>query len=178
MKANYINFCFVLLILFAACSQNPTATVSINSGNAEPEEEFDPYVEGNKRILALETEEIDLVVKRHRWIMMETGTGLRYQILKPGNGHLFVEGDSVAFNYTISLLSGEEIYNSEKDGVKTFVVEKSEEIPALHELAKLVSPGTQIRAIVPSHLAYGAAGDGQEIKGREALIYEMEILNH
>lgn len=179
MKVNCIDILLILLVVLSvACKQKPVEQVSINGDNAVVEEEFDPYIEGNRRILALENEEIDLVVKRHHWNMMETGTGLRYQILEPGNGHLFVEGDSVAFNYTISLLSGKEVYNSETDGVKTFRVEKSEEIPALHELAKLVSPGTKVRAIVPSHLAYGAAGDGNKIVGREPLIYSIEIINH
>ena len=137
--------------------------------SSEPQEEvFDPYVEGNKRILALETEEIELVIKRHHWNMQETGTGLYYELLSPGTGECFVEGDSVAMKYTIALLSGNVIYDSETDGVKTFRVEKSEEIPALHEVAKLVSPGAKVRMVVPSHLAYGAGGDGNKIKGREA----------
>ena len=55
---------------------------------------------------------------------------------------------------------------------------KSEEIPALHEVAKLVSPGAKVRMVVPSHLAYGAGGDGDKIKGREALIMNIEIINH
>ena len=135
-------------------------------------------MEGNKRILALETEEIELVIKRHHWNMQSTGTGLYYEVLASGSGPCYTEGDSVALKYTIALLSGTVVYDSETDGIKTFRVEKSEEIPALHEMARLVSPGAKVRMVVPSHLAYGAGGDGNQIKGREALIMNVEFLNH
>lgn len=166
-----------MLMNFTSCRQKATGVVNVHSSEVQ-EEVFDPYVEGNKRILALETEEIELVIKRHHWNMQETGTGLCYEVLSPGTGVCFVEGDSVAMKYTIALLSGQKIYDSETDGIKTFRVEKSEEIPALHEVAKLVSPGAKVRMVVPSHLAYGAGGDGDKIKGREALIMNIEILNH
>ena len=182
MRVNCIKLITILiaafvLINFTACRQKSTGVVNVHTSEAQ-EEAFDPYVEGNKRILALETEEIELVVKRHKWNMQTTGTGLYYEVLSPGTGTCFVEGDSVAMKYTIALLSGKLIYDSETDGIKTFRVEKSEEIPALHEVAKLVSPGAKVRMVVPSHLAYGAGGDGNKINGREALIMNIEIINH
>lgn len=168
----------MLAIGLTACHRKQeVAVVSVHSNEAA-EEQFDPYVEGNKRILALETEEIELVVKRHHWNMQSTGTGLYYEVLSPGTGPCYAEGDSVALKYTIALLSGTVVYDSEADGIKTFRVEKSEEIPALHEMARLVSPGAKVRMVVPSHLAYGAGGDGNKIKGREALIMNVEFLNH
>lgn len=166
-----------LLLLAASCQQKPTGVVTVQTSQQQ-EEKPDPYVEGNKRILALEQEEIELVIKRHHWNMTTTGTGLNYEVLEQGSGPRFAEGDSVSMKYSIALLSGKEIYNSDTDGVKTFRVNKSEEIPALHEIAQLVSPGAKVRMVIPSHLAYGAGGDGHEIKGREALIMNIEILNH
>lgn len=166
-----------LLLWMGSCHQKPTGVVTMQTSQ-QVEEEFDPYIEGNKRILALEQEEIELVIKRHHWNMTTTGTGLNYEVLEPGKGCRFVEGDSVSMKYTIALLSGKVLYDSENDGVKTFRVNKTEEIPALHEIAQLVAPGAKVRMVVPSHLAYGVGGDGQEIKGREALIMNIEILNH
>lgn len=182
MKENFIKLGGGLLLLgglslLGACGHKTTGVVSVG-GNEVVEEKPDPFIQGNKRILALEQEEIALVIKRHHWNMTTTGTGLNYEILKQGSGSCFMEGDSVAVKYTIQLLSGEEVYNSETDGIKTFRVEKSEEIPALHEVAKLLSPGAKARLVVPSHLAYGAGGDGNRIKGREALIMNVEIVNH
>lgn len=167
----------VSLLLATSCHQKPTGVVIVQTSQKEPDK-TDPYVEGNKRILALEQEEIDLVIKRHHWNMTTTGTGLNYEVIEQGSGACFVEGDSVSMKYRIALLSGKEVYNSDTDGIKTFRVNRSEEIPALHEIAQLVSPGAKLRMVVPSHLAYGAGGDGQKIKGREALMMDIEILNH
>ena len=174
-------FCYSVLCASLMCSiscrQKATGVVNVQNSQSGKEEKLDPYIVGNQKILSLEQEEIELVIKRHHWDMQKTGTGLYYEVLEPGSGPRFVEGDSVSMSYTISLLSGQQIYNSENDGVKTFKVNKSEEIPALHEIALLVSPGAEARMVVPSHLAYGAGGDGQQIKGREALIMKVKFLN-
>lgn len=181
MKVNSIKLLFLLFLGcscfgISSCGNQTTGVVQVK-GDQVVEEEEDPFIQGNKRILALELEEIDLVIRRHRWDMQTTGTGLCYQLLKQGTGRCFVEGDSVALKYSIRLLSGETVYDSETDGVKTFRVDKSEEIPALHEAAKLLSPGAEARLVIPSHLAYGAGGDGNKIKGREAIIMNLEVLN-
>lgn len=181
MKAFYSKFFLGTALLclipgLSSCREKPQQ-VSIRHGQPAPEEKADPFVKGNQRILALEQEEINLVVKRHKWQMEATGTGLMIQILSPGTGNYYAEGDSLSYNYKIKLLSGEEIYNSEKDGIKTFRIDKTEEIPALHEAAKLLKPQAKARLVIPSHLAYGATGDGQRIKGREALIMEVECLS-
>ena len=169
--------CSICLMLLCSCRQKPTGVVTVQNTQAT-EEKIDPYIVGNKRIVSLEQEEMELVIKRHHWNMKTTGTGLNYEVIEQGSGACFVEGDSVSMKYTIALLSGKIIYDSEKDGIKTFRVNKSEEIPALHEIVQLVSPGAKVRMVVPSHLAYGAGGDGEQINGREALIMNIEILNH
>lgn len=168
----------VLFCVMSSCRQKATGVVTVQNSTNNVEEQTDPYIIGNQKIISLEQEEIDLVIKRHHWNMVTSGTGLCYEIIEQGSGPHFVEGDSVSMKYTMSLLSGKELYNSDTEGIKTFRVLKTEEIPALHEIAQLVSPGAKVRMVVPSHLAYGAGGDGQKIKGREALIMYIEILNH
>ena len=54
--------------------------------------------------------------------VVQTGTGLRYQIHEDGDGVLIKEGDIVTLEYEIGLLNGDMIYSSENDGVKTFMV--------------------------------------------------------
>jgi peptidylprolyl isomerase len=76
------------------------------------------------------------------------------------------------------LLSGEEIYNSDNNGVKQFVVEKSEEIAGLHEAVQLMNRGAEARLIIPSHLAYGASGDGYKIKPYQTIIMKITLKNN
>ena len=109
--------------------------------------------------------------------MTKTETGLRYEILKEGNGQKIELGETVTLEYNTLLLSGEEIYNSKDDGEKQFVVEKTEEIAGLHEAVQLMKKGGEARLIIPSHLAYGAAGDGNKIKQYQTIIMRVRIKN-
>ena len=160
------------LLLAAACHDRQTGQVV--STDKEPAVDKDaPYVEGNKKILQWENEEIDLFVKRYGWDMTRTGTGLRIQIVEPGEGDCYKEGDRVTLDHETFLLSGERVYSGEK----SFTVGRSEEITGLHEAVQLLRPGAKARLVIPSHLAYGVAGDGDQIKGRVPVAMILRIKN-
>ena len=169
-----------LLPLFAgllvACHNGQTGTV-VDTDKKEKVDKEAPYVEGNKKILQWESEEMELFIKRYQWNMTKTGTGLYIQIINPGSGDLFKEGDIVKMDYQTYLLTGEKIYDSETDGEKIFTVAKSEEIDALHEAVQMLRPGAQARLVIPSYLAYGVAGDGNKVNGRLSLAMTITVKN-
>lgn len=173
-KLLHIALIVILLVLAVACHNQQTGEVVSNDKEQVIDKDA-PYVEGNKKILQWETEEMDLFVKRYGWNMTKTGTGMYIEILEPGNGKNFVEGDKISMDYQMFLLSGEMIYNSKDDGIKEFTVGRSEEITGLHEAATLLSPGSKARLVIPSHLAYGVAGDGNKINGRHPIAFTLEI---
>jgi len=131
---------------------------------------------GNQKIVELENEDIELFLKRYEWDVKQTGTGLRYEILKTGTGKNIEAGETVTLAYRTFLLTGEEIYNSDEAGLKQFAVEKSEEIVGLHEAVQLMNKGSEARLIIPSHLAYSAAGDGYKIKPYQTIIMKIVIM--
>ena len=133
-------------------------------------------MEGNKRIIHLENEEIELFIQRYGWKMEKTGTGLYVQILDEGRGELIKEDDMVHLQYQTFLLSGEKIYDSKEDGEKVFKVAKSEEINGLHEAVRLLRPGGKARLIIPSYMAYGVAGDGDKVDGREPVVMIVQVV--
>jgi FKBP-type peptidyl-prolyl cis-trans isomerase len=161
---------------FSACrDQKPTG--SVVSSSEEPKEDKDaPYVEGNKNIMRRENEEMQMFIQRYGWEMQRTPTGLYIQILEPGTGDLFKENDRVTLKYRTFLLSGEQIYSSDSNGVKTFLVNRSEEIDALHEAAQMLRPEAKARLVIPSHLGYGVAGDGDRIQGLQPFMMEITVL--
>ena len=172
-------FLFILTVLvggFTAChDRKPTG--SVVSSSEEPKEDKDaPYVEGNKNIMRRENEEIQMFVKRYGWEMQRTPTGLYIEVREPGRGELYKENDPVTLEYRTFLLSGEMIYCSDSLGVKQFVVNRSEEIDALHEAVQLLRPGAQARLVIPSYLAYGVAGDGDRIRGLHPIMMEIKLL--
>ncbi|MBO7490991.1 MAG: FKBP-type peptidyl-prolyl cis-trans isomerase [Bacteroidales bacterium] len=165
-----------LLLLLSGCHRNnPTGSV-VSSTKEQKEDVEAPYVEGNKRIIHLENEEIELFIQRYGWKMEKTGTGLYVQILDEGRGELIKEDDMVHLQYQTFLLSGEKIYDSKEDGEKVFKVAKSEEINGLHEAVRLLRPGGKARLIIPSYMAYGVAGDGDKVDGREPVVMIVQVV--
>jgi FKBP-type peptidyl-prolyl cis-trans isomerase len=140
-------------------------------------EDDSPNITYNKKGLALENENINLFLKRYGWQPKVTPTGLRIEILQNGSGELLKTGNKITLKYETKLLSGELVYNSKTDSVKKFVIDKSEEITGLHEAAKMLKMGSKARLIIPSYLAYGLAGDGNYIIGRQPLIMIIEVAN-
>ena len=161
---------------FSACrDRKPTG--SVVSTSEEPKEDKDaPFVEGNKNIMRRENEEMQMFIRRYGWQMQRTPTGLYIQVLEPGTGGLFQENDRVAMRYRTFLLSGEQVYSSDSNGVKVFMVNRSEEIDALHEAAQMLRPGARARLVIPSHLGYGVAGDGDRIRGLQPFMMEVSVL--
>jgi len=172
-----IHFCFLLSAFCFLLSCNNPSTTGVIQNSATKTEETDPFILGNKKIVELENEDIELFLKRYKWEMKKTETGLRYEILKEGDGQKIKLGETVTLEYNTLLLSGEEIYNSKDDGEKQFVVEKTEEIAGLHEAVQLMNKGGEARLIIPSHLAYGAAGDGNRIRQYQTIIMKIRIRN-
>ena len=175
------KYLIVITIVLALCSlmacKDQKATGSVVSSSEEAKEDKDaPYVEGNKNIMRRENDEMQMFITRYGWQMQRTPTGLYVQILEPGNGELFKENDRVAMEYKTFLLSGEQIYSSDSNGVKVFMVNRSEEIDALHEAAQMLKPGAKARLVIPSYLAYGVAGDGDLIQGLQPIVMEVRVL--
>ena len=172
-------FVFMLAVLvggFTAC-RDRKATGSVVSSSEEVKEDKDaPYVEGNKNIMRRENEEMQMFIARYGWQMQRTPTGLYVEILEPGSGELFKEGDRVALEYRTFLLSGEQIYSSDSGDVKVFTVNRSEEIDALHQAVQMLRPGAKARLVIPSYLGYGVAGDGDRIQGLEPIMMEIRVL--
>jgi FKBP-type peptidyl-prolyl cis-trans isomerase len=176
MKKLLSAFCILLsaFCLFLSC--NNTGNTGVIESSSDITGETNPFILGNQKIIRLENEDIELFLKRYKWEMKQTDTGLRYEITKKGNGKNFTASENVLLEYQTLLLTGEEIYNSTKEGVKKFLVEKTEEITGLHEAVQLMNKGSEARLIIPSHLAYGASGDGNKIKPYQTIIMKIKII--
>ena len=177
-KLLYVFLLTVLVGAFSACRDHGVTGSVVTTSETEKEDKDAPYVEGNKNIMRRENEEMQMFIRRYGWQMQRTPTGLYVQILEPGSGDLYVENDRVAVAYRTFLLSGEMVYCSDSDGVKRFVVNRSEEIDALHEAVQLLRPGAKARLVIPSHLGYGVAGDGDRIQGLQPFMMEISMLDN
>lgn len=104
-----------------------------------------------------------------------TVTGLQYEILKEGSGKSPGPDDSVRVHYTGTLIDGTVFDSSlERNEPITFVV--GEVIPGWAEALLLMQEGDKWKVYVPSQLAYGERGAGQDIPPHSTLIFDIELL--
>jgi FKBP-type peptidyl-prolyl cis-trans isomerase len=104
-----------------------------------------------------------------------TASGLEYQVITQGTGPKPNAKDSVQVNYTGTLIDGTVFDSSEKHGgPATFDVGGM--IPGFTEALELMSEGGKYRFVIPSDLAYGPQGAGEDIGPNATLIFEIELL--
>ncbi|MBP7101769.1 MAG: FKBP-type peptidyl-prolyl cis-trans isomerase [Bacteroidales bacterium] len=175
MKAYFILLMGILTFLSGivwACQPQAEKKKKVEIENLD-----EKIINANKLIVRDESKDIALLLQRYGWKMESTGTGMYYAIESKGEGALLQKGDAVDIAYNISLISGKEVYNSKKEGLKTIRIEQSDEPAGLHELLKMMKVGDKAKAIIPSHLAYGILGDNNLIPPYATLIYRIEIIN-
>lgn len=133
-------------------------------------------IDYNQKVVQSENADINDYILRHRWKMKQSPTGLRYDLYFRGPGSRIVKGEEVRLKYTVSLLDGTLVYNSDSLGLKVIFPGSSESETGLQEALLLMNEGDRARLIVPSHLAFGLLGDLKKIPAGASLVYDIEIV--
>jgi FKBP-type peptidyl-prolyl cis-trans isomerase FklB len=103
-------------------------------------------------------------------------SGLQYRVLKEGSGPKPTASDSVVCNYRGVLLDKTEFDSSYKRGQPaTFQV--GQVIKGWTEALQLMPVGSKWQLFIPSELAYGQRGAGNDIGPNATLIFEVELLS-
>lgn len=106
----------------------------------------------------------------------ETASGLQYKVIKEGDGKTPAPGDTVTVNYRGMLLNGQEFDSSYKRG-EPATLPVNGVIKAWQEALPMMKEGAKWEIYVPSELAYGQRGAGNNIGPNETLIFDIELLN-
>lgn len=162
----------VLVLLTTACGRQETAKEKL-----DPREYKEPLMEANKRVVKTESQHIEDFLRRYKWEMEESGSGLFYMIYFEGDGQQARSGLLASISYEIKAITGDVIYSSEKDGPLSFIIGNGEVISGLEEGILLMKVNDKAKFIIPSHLAYGLVGDGDLIPAKTTLIYDIELLS-
>jgi len=102
-------------------------------------------------------------------------SGLQYKIIKATEGRKPVETDTVECQYKGMFINGTEFDNSARAG-KPVSIKVADLIPGWKEAIKLMPVGSKWQIFIPSQLAYGLKGFGQDIGPNETLIFDLELL--
>ncbi|MDP2158235.1 MAG: FKBP-type peptidyl-prolyl cis-trans isomerase [Nitrospirota bacterium] len=103
-------------------------------------------------------------------------SGLQYKVITEGSGNSPKETDTVTTHYRGTLIDGTEFDSSIKRGQPaTFAVKGV--IKGWTEALQLMKEGSKWQLFIPSELAYGERGAGQQIGPNSALIFEVELIS-
>lgn len=116
-----------------------------------------------------------LVKNKTRKEVVETASGLQYEILVKGTGPVPKREDTVTAHYKGSLLDGKEFDNSYKRG-EPLTIPVAGVIPGWTEALTLMPVGSKWKLYIPSSIGYGDTGAGPDIPGGSTLVFEVELL--
>jgi FKBP-type peptidyl-prolyl cis-trans isomerase FklB len=105
-----------------------------------------------------------------------TASGLQYKVIKEGSGDKPKDTDVVETNYRGTTIDGKEFDSSAKHG-STASFPVNGVIKGWSEALKMMPVGAKWELYVPSDLAYGDEGYGDDIAPGSTLVFEVELLN-
>ena len=122
IRCNYLTIRYILftilLFVIISCKNSSEKTIS------RPEPGKNEMADLNRYFVQKDRERILNYIERKNLKMVESPTGLWYQILKEGEGNKFVESDKITFDYECSLLDGTKCYSSKDLGPKELIFRK------------------------------------------------------
>ena len=108
--------------------------------------------------------------------VVTTASGLQYEVLTQGTGTRPSATDQVSVNYRGTLVDGTEFDSSyERGEPATFPI--NQVIDGWTEALQLMKPGAKWQLFIPSALAYGERGAGQDIGPNATLLFDVELIS-
>jgi FKBP-type peptidyl-prolyl cis-trans isomerase len=108
----------------------------------------------------------------------KTQTGIRYIVMREGQGDTPQPGDRVSVLYVGRLLQGT-IFDENQDREHPFVfrVRREMVIEGWDQVLQLMKKGEKRLVIIPPELAYGTRGQPPKIPRNSTLVFEIELLD-
>ncbi len=106
----------------------------------------------------------------------KTSTGIRYIVMREGQGEVAKPGDKVDVLYIGRLLDGK-VFDQALDAKHPFSirVKRGEVIEGWDQILQFMKQGEKRLVIIPPELAYGTRGQPPSIPRDATLVFEMEI---
>jgi FKBP-type peptidyl-prolyl cis-trans isomerase len=132
----------------------------------------------------------DKYIADNKLAVKATPSGLKYVITQPSTGRKPVAGDTLLVNYTGRTLNGKVFDSSIKSVAQAgglnqpgrnyepikVVVGQGQVIPGWDEGLLLLNQGSKATFVIPSTLAYGAQGAGEDIAPFSTLVFDVELV--
>jgi FKBP-type peptidyl-prolyl cis-trans isomerase len=108
----------------------------------------------------------------------KTMTGIRYVIMREGEGPTPKPGDKVNVLYVGRLLNGK-VFDQNSDATQpfTFRIRRDMVIEGWDQILQLMKKGEKRLVIIPPELGYGTRGQPPKIGRNATLVFEIELLS-
>jgi len=143
-----------------------------------------------EKVKTAETADAAKYIANHKLILKTTPTGLKYIVTKPSLKLKPLKGDTLMVNYTGRTLD-DKVFDSSIETVaksaglqqpgRTYepiqvIVGTGGVIPGWDEGLLLLNEGSKATFVIPSTLAYGSQGAGDDIKPYSTLVFDVEVV--
>lgn len=136
---------------------------------------LDSLVKENRDIKARKQKEF-LEENKKKAGVITTPSGLQYEVITLGTGAKPTLESNVEVNYEGKTIDGK-VFDSSYERGTTTSFKLSNVISGWQEGLQLMPVGSKFRFYIPSELAYGERGAGNDIEPNATLIFEVELLN-
>ena len=116
-----------------------------------------------------------LVANKKEENVVELPSGLQYEVITEGNGETPKATDTVKCHYHGTLIDGT-VFDSSVERGEPAIFGVNQVIKGWVEALQLMPVGSKWKLFVPSNLAYGEQGAGNDIQPNSTLIFEVELL--
>lgn len=163
--------------IFDVLNQNPPAVEQTEIAQAV--QQLYQQVEELKKAQYKEIEEAGkafLAENKKHSNVIETDSGLQYEVLTKGEGKIPAKTDKVRVHYTGSLIDGT-VFDSSVQRGQPAEFPVNGVIAGWIEALTSMPVGSKWRLVIPHQLAYGERGAGNAIPPFSTLVFEVELLD-
>ena len=158
-------------ILFSACRDVPSYDIAPAKDDSMKEK----MIGANRVIAQSEEQQIDAYLTRRGWPTAKLPNGVwvaEHGENGAAHGQAIGYEDTVVIHYRVETLGGDEVYGWRAD---TVVCGRLKPTRGLDAALRTLHRGSSATVIVPSEQGYGLVGDGDRIRTRMVLVYEVNI---
>ena len=166
------NIVFIIGFLFVSCSKNAQVYTPVGGMSNE---EMGVSKNRAKQLNTMEREQIQEWISKQKEKFYPTQLNYWSSIEKMEQRKKKQDGESVSFQYELYDFDLQKFYEKPKT-YKDAPLGKFEELDAIEDAVRYLNPDEETTLLVPSVLAYGTYGDGDQIPYDMPLIIKLKLI--
>ena len=166
------NIVFIIGFLFVSCSKNAQVYTPVGGMSNE---EMGVSKNRAKQLNTMEREQIQEWISKQKEKFYPTQLNYWSSIENMEKRKKKQDGELVSFQYELYDFDSQKFYEKPKVH-KNAPLGKFEELDAIEDAVRYLNPDEEVTLLVPSVLAYGTYGDGDQIPYDMPLIIKLKLI--